>query len=155
MCIRDTFTIRSFERKLRGRKIQRTTPLHLCCEIHDPENLEHARIAGANEIILTSSLSAGLLSHASAFPGASQIFSELLHPVRQTLHVEALADSFRSDALTFGDLSTQMKADANALLIGYQSVDEIIINPPDDRVLPTDARIVYLATGPLSRKRRR
>jgi len=66
------FTIRKYLRKLAvtGR---RTRPLYIVAEILEPENVEHARAAGVDEVIESHRLGFSLLAHAVSEPGSGQI----------------------------------------------------------------------------------
>ena len=151
------FTLRSYESKLAARGTKRTGPLHLCCEIHDPENIDHARTAGANDIILTSRLSAGLLAHASAFPGMSGVFSEILSPTHQNIYVEPISEALRqkTEGLSVVHLRDALQEHHQALMIGFSVGDDVRINPPFDTQIPANASVVYLAARPVSPKSRR
>lgn len=147
------FTIRSYEAKLSDRGIRRKRNVHLCCEVHDPENISHARTAGADDIVLTARLSSDLLAHASAYPGMSGIFSTLLSPTDQNIYIEPIPEELSGgEPVTFQQLVDSGRTHFEALVIGYETEsDNPRINPKPHEQIPSTARMIYLAPVPVSK----
>ena len=71
-----TFTIRSFVEKHTEYK-KRKKPLYIAAEILDSENIEHAKTAGANEVIESTKVGFSLLSHAISHQGSASVLSSI------------------------------------------------------------------------------
>ena len=81
-----TFTIRSF---LQTNSIatKRRGPLYITVEILDPENVQHAISAGANEVIESTRLSYSMLSHSIAQKGTGGVVSSIISARAQNIYV--------------------------------------------------------------------
>ncbi|MCG8422677.1 MAG: ion transporter [Proteobacteria bacterium] len=146
LSILTTFTIRHY---LRHRPIssERARPLYVVCEILDAENVDHARAAGADEVIETTRLGFSLLAHAISMPGTATAMSRMAGMGDHSLYVGKLnGDAPRR----FGELSEKLRVEHRVLLIGYRREDgEEVINPANDVELDISDRLLYLAEGPV------
>ena len=81
-----TFTIRSFlQTNITATK--RLRPLYVTVEILDPENVQHAISAGANEVIESTRLSYSMLSHSIAQKGTGGVVSSIISARAQNIYV--------------------------------------------------------------------
>ena len=95
------FTIRSLERKL---KVQRSEPIHIVAEILDPENHNHAVVAGANEVIETSRVGSSLLAHTAGNPGVAKVLTSLMLASPNNIYTSRLPPQFVDDTSLLGDV---------------------------------------------------
>lgn len=138
-----TFTIRSFIERQRE-NAHRSSPLYIATEILDAENVDHARAAGANEVIETTWVGFSLLAHAVAEPGTAEIMSRIAAAGSQNLYV---GRSFLTEPRSFSSTATQLHEEHDAMLLGYQdpSSRQDVLNPSRDTVLQPSMHLIYLA----------
>jgi voltage-gated potassium channel len=140
------FTIRGY---LHRHPVSRRQPLYVVAEILEAENVEHARAAGADEVIETTRLGFSLLAHAVAVPGTSVVMSRVASAGAQNLYVGQCPAEYRPDC-TFGEVFHGMRSRGDMLILGLRDpkTGEDHLNPPDH--VPVGGRqIVYLAEKPL------
>jgi len=127
----------------------RERPLHIVAEILDSENVEHARTAGADEVIESQRLGFAMLTHTVAYPGVGDLTSQIVASGAASFYVGLLPEGLPLP-LTFGELTRAVKERHDALVIGLRDPEtrEQRINPPDDTPVPEDAEVVYLAEHP-------
>ncbi len=119
-------------------------PLYVVVEILDPENVDHAKAAGCDEVIETTRVGYSLLTHAIAQPGTAAILGRVAAAGSQSLYVGPRPDQLGPE-VTFGDAARVLKAKHGVLLLGLNIDGEDVMNPPDDAPVPAGARLVYLA----------
>lgn len=139
------FTIRSLLKKksLTGK---RTRPVYLVAEILDEENVEHARAAGADEVIETRRLGFSLLAHAIEHHGTADTLSEVVLGGDNALFAGELPESLVGS--TFRELVETLELRARGgLVIGLtdDKTGEDYVNPSGDLVLTKNMKILYLA----------
>lgn len=136
------FTIRRWL-KAQSQVARRAKPLYLVAEVLDRENVEHARTAGADEVIETTLLGFSLLAHAVEMPGTAAIMGRVAATGHHSLYVGISPGG----ATTFGELSRRIKATMGALVIGIRDPDtrKDVLNPPDSTPVNDRTHIVYLA----------
>lgn len=139
------FTIRSYLRSRRA-SAQRHEPVYVVAEILDSENVEHARAAGADEVIETRRLGFSLLAHAIDHHGTADTLSEVVLGGSNTL----FADSLPADlaARTFGEMTRALDLSRRGgLIIGVTNskTGDDYVNPSDDFALDEDMKVLYLA----------
>ncbi len=138
------YTVRSFERKLLSQKIERTVPIHICAELMDPENYEHLKVAGADEVVHTALIGSNLLAHSSVKPGMAPVVTELLSWWGQGLDVEPLPKEL-PESHTFKEVAEFLHARSGCLVVGIVPPNnQPILNPPDDRIVRADDRVVLI-----------
>ncbi|MFB6371697.1 MAG: ion transporter [Bradymonadaceae bacterium] len=129
------FTTRSRERQF---EVERTEPLHICAEILDPENIEHALSSGANEVIPSSLLGYGAVAHSAGNPGIGEIVTNLVLSTRHNLYTSEIPMRYiQGETMRFRELQNTLQEDYEIMLLGYVRGDEFRLNPPR----PTDLRI--------------
>ena len=139
------FTIRSYLRK-RPESVERKRPVQIVAEILDSENVEHARAAGADEVIETRRVGFSLLSNAVGFPGVADAASEVVIAGASNLYVGRVPSDAGTD-LTFGKLAQWLRAQHQALVIGIRdpSTGHQRLNPRDDEAVTPSCHVVYLS----------
>lgn len=142
------FTIRSLLRKGNTADARRQ-PLYLVAEILDAENVEHARAAGADEVIETTRLGFSLLSHTLVQRGTGDILSKITSAGAHSLYVGRIPHGLDLP-MPFGELARLIKDQTGAMVIGLhdRDTDTDHLNPADHHPVPADARVVYLAEAP-------
>ena len=144
------FTIRAHLR-LRHEEVQhRIAPLYIAAEVLDSENVEHARSAGADEVVETRRLGSAMLAHAIRFHGAADVMSGVLLHGTHNIYLGGIPEEYRSME-SFGDLMAAMRLTSlGALVIGVRFADGTeAINPSKDTRLPPSTRLIYLAEQPI------
>ena len=142
------FTVRRLERQYAAHRIE---PLHICAEILDPENVEHARAAGANEVLATALVGNSLLAHTAANPGVGSILSDLLLATRNNIYTTVVPIGLiEGELLTFRVVRERIRAEYDVLLMGIIHQGDIVLNPKDHHPVFVDDRIIYVAAQPLS-----
>ncbi len=144
------FTLRSYLHK-RPDTARRAEPLYVVAEILDQENVEHARAAGADEVIETTRLGFSLIAHAMSVPGTGTIVSEFASAGANSLYVGRWQPPADTPApRTFGEWQQRVKDATGALVLGIRRDDDTdLVNPPADTPVPAGTRLVYLAERPL------
>ena len=140
------FTIRRWLKRQEAAG-RRAKPLYIVAEILDAENVEHARTAGADEVIETTLMGFSLLAHAVEMPGTASIMGRVAATGHHSLYV---GKSPGGDT-TFGELSRRIKSTMDALVIGVRDprTHEDVLNPPDSLKVASNMLIVYLAERPV------
>ena len=139
------FTIRSF---LENNSIaqRRQHPLYITVEILEPENVQHAQLAGANEVIESTRLSYSMLSHSIAQKGTGGVVSSIISARAQNIYV---IDDIKDLILpmSFDDVFQRLRHEYGVLVIGvrdkYLKVETV--NPPQNFVVTKNHSIIYLA----------
>ena len=142
------FTLRSYLR--RRPALPRKKPLYVVAEVLDPENVEHARTAGADEVIESTRLGFSLIAHAIAEPGTGSVMSRVTMAGAHNLYVAGLPDALQAP-LSFGEAFAQLRHSGEVMLIGVRDpkTGQDRLNPPDDLVLDGSQQLVYLAERPV------
>ncbi|MFT5284642.1 MAG: voltage-gated potassium channel [Planctomycetota bacterium] len=139
------FTIRSFIDKQRATS-RRHRPLYVVAEILDSENVQHARAAGADEVIETRRLGFSLLAHSIEHHGTADTLSQVVLRGENRLFVGRLPEGL--DAKTYGEAAAALNLrERGGLMIGVTSSKsgEDHVNPPDELALDEHMRVLYLA----------
>jgi voltage-gated potassium channel len=146
------FTIRSF---LQTNSIaqKRLKPLYVTVEILDPENVQHAKSAGANEVIESTRLSYSMLSHSIAEKGTGGVLSSIISARAQNIYVIQNVKELPLP-MTFDDVCQRMRHEYGILVIGirdkYLQVETV--NPPIDFMVTKNHSIIYLASKSITNK---
>lgn len=141
------FTARAYLRH-HAERFPRKKPLHIVAEILEPENVEHARVAGANEVIESSRLGFALLAHTIAHPGTAELMGRVVSAGANSVYVVAPGPLAGH---TFKHLASVLKQEHQALLLGVRTGPVGIerLNPPDDLPITPDLQLIYLAKAPI------
>jgi len=144
------FTIRAFLKRQKRLVSKRRLPLYVVAEILDSENVDHARSAGADEVIETRRIGAAMIAHAIAFHGTANTMSRVLLSGAHSVYIGRLPGD-PTEPVQFGELLSGMAlSKRGGLVIGVRTGDGTdIINPPKTLMLEPDALLIYLAESPL------
>lgn len=142
------FTIRSYMRRQPGER-RRRAPLYVVAEILDAENVDHARTAGADEVIESNRLGFSLLAHAVAVPGTAAILTRVATTGAHSIYVGEPPPDLGLPA-PFGEVSATLRL-RGALLLGLRRGrgDRDRINPPEETPVEPGMRLIYLAERPV------
>lgn len=141
-----TFTIRRYLKQLEKLELRRKKPLYIVAEILDSENVDHARTAGANEVIETNRLGFSLLAHAIEEPGTGTVLSELADKSGHSLFVGRCPSGVQG---TFREVAVRLKESRDILVIGVHDPKAgDLLNPADDLPVVTGTPLIYVARGP-------
>jgi len=141
------FTVRRREQTLEE---ERRESLHVCAEILDPENLEHAVSAGADEVILSSLLGYGVVAHSAGNPGVGDIISNLVLATRHNLYTSEIPMRYiEGKTLRFHRFQDTLQKDYRVMLLGYIRDGEFRINPPKPTELRIGDELIYIADTPI------
>jgi len=138
------FTIRSFlaQAELVG---ERKAPLYVVTEILDAENVDHARTAGADEVIETTRLGFSLLAHTITQPGTAAMMSVLGLKSSQNIYVGSIPDEVTVPG-TFQDVAQAVRDATGVLVIGLREpTGQDTLNPTAETPVSPGSAVVYLA----------
>jgi voltage-gated potassium channel len=136
------FTIRAFEKKL---SINRRSPIHLVAEVLESENCQHARVAGADEVIETYRLGSSLLAHTAGNPGVGSVVTNLMLASHNNVYAGNLpAELVEGEMLVFEDVQELLRREYGILVVGVVHKDEMELNPPPQTEVFAGDRIVYI-----------
>lgn len=140
------YTVRSFEEKLQSR-LKRSLPLHVTAELMDPENYNHLKTAGADEVIHTAQAGSNLVAHSSIRPGMGKVFSELLSWWGALIDVTEVPKGIETPA-SFDDVAQHMRRNQHFLPIGILGPHgEVTLNPDIDAPVTAQDRLVFIRHG--------
>ena len=144
------FTIRSFLQRQKKSIQHRRFPVYIVAEILDSENVDHARTAGANEVIESQKIGFSMIAHAVRHHGTATTMSRVLVSGAHNVYIGQIPDAFR-EPIPLGDLLVRMElSKRGGLIIGVRTpTGQEIINPPKDHIVVPGTLLVYLAEGPL------
>ncbi len=145
-----TFTIRSYLSRQRSDVRRRRFPLYIVVEILDSENVDHARKAGADEVLETRKIGYAMIAHAVGFHGTATAMSRVLMSGHHNVYIGVLPGG-RKEPAPFGELLMEMQlSKRGGLVVGVRTPDgHEVINPPKDYVLHPGTQLLYLAEQPL------
>ena len=139
------FTLRAHLAK-KAKAEARQRQLYVVAEILDAENVDHARAAGADEVIETTRLGFSLLAHSVTTPGSGAVMSQVVSAGAHSLFVGRLPEDV-GDPVVFGKLARRLKDERRALLLGVRdpNTGRDRLNPPDDLPVTPNLLAIYLA----------
>ncbi|MBX2801455.1 MAG: ion transporter [Myxococcales bacterium] len=142
-----TFTVRRFLKRREEQMRRRQQALYVVTEILEAENVEHARSAGADEVIETTRMGFSLLAHAVQVHGTATLLGELADVSGNSLFVGALPEDL-AHPITFRAVSTELKHRHNILVVGVRDSTggPDRLNPPDHFELADTHAVIYIAT---------
>ncbi len=139
------FTVRSYM-AAQPSTARRHRPLYLVTEILDAENVNHARTAGADEVIETTRIGFSLLSHAIVQRGTAELLGRITAAGAHSLYVGTPPPDVALPA-DFATVAKTLKDRHQVLVIGLTDARgrDQTLNPPDDRSVAAGDRLIYLA----------
>ncbi len=135
------FTLHSYLKRIAS-ETRRKRPIYVVAEILDPENQEHARSAGADEVIASSRIGFSLMAQSIASRGTGQVLANL------TIGNAILVWKTPAPAAarTYGEAAAQIRtAGATAFGIERRGEASPVYNPPDAEPLREGDTLLYLA----------
>jgi len=141
------FTIRSFLNHQADIVSERRCAIYVVAEILDSENVGHAQVAGADEVIETRRIGSSMVAHAIAHHGTATTMSRVLvEGAHANIYIGQLPENPPAP-IAFGELLVAMQlSKQGGLVIGVRMPSgEDAINPPKDLVIEPGARLIYLA----------
>ncbi len=143
------FTIRAYLSKS-PLAARRKKPVHIVAEVLDSENVQHARAAGADEVVETRRVGYSLLAHAVSYPGIADATSRVVFAGHQNLYVGGVPKDVKTP-IGFDELSQMMRTRHDCLVIGVRDpkTGRERVNPPKDELVKPELQLLYLATEPL------
>lgn len=140
------FTVRRY---LRPHEASRRQPMYVVAEILDSENVEHARTAGADEVIETRRIGFHLLAHAVHAPGASRVVAELADLAHHSVFVGRPPAGGR-----FADVVARVLATHGAVVIGVRDAQgRNHLAPPPDREVGPDDEVLFIGDSAILPRR--
>ena len=124
--------------------IERLNPaVYTVAEIHRREHAHHLEMGKVNDYIVSGEQSAFLLAQSAITRGVMSVFSQLLTREHGNRFSRCtLTDDWKGKS--FFELLVHMKEAHNALLIGVEDGDKIVVNPTD-YVFTGDEDVVLIA----------
>ena len=145
-----TFTIRAYLQQHEKRVRQRHRPLYVVAEILDSENVDHARSAGADEVIETRRVGFSMIAHAVHYHGTATLMSRVLTSGSHSVYIGQIADA-PAEPVRFGEMLIKLQlSKRGGLVIGVRNPDgEEVLNPPKDYLVRPGTLLIYLSEKPL------
>ena len=145
-----TFTIRHHLDRRQEYVRHRRTPLYVVAEILDSENVDHARTAGANEVIETRRIGFSMIAHAVGYHGTATAMSRVLISGSHNVYIGEIPGD-RKEPVALGDLLVEMAlSKRGGLVVGIRTPEgEEIINPEKGHMMTPGTHLLYLAEEPL------
>lgn len=137
-------TVFTLRRYLAARPRPRLRPLHIVVEILDAENVDHARAAGADEVVETTRLGFSMIAHSIVAPGSAAIMSRVASSSAASIFVGAAPIEAPE---RYGVLARRMLAELGMTILGVSDPDdgEILLSPPDTVEVHPGQALIYLA----------
>ncbi len=144
------FTIRSFLDRAKASMRHRRFPLYIVAEILDSENVDHAKTAGADEVIETQKIGFSMIARAVGYHGTAAMMTRVLVSGFHNVYIGYIPDA-PPEPVPFGELLSQMRlSEQGALIIGVRTpANEEILNPPKTHMVEPGTLLIYLAEKPV------
>jgi Trk K+ transport system NAD-binding subunit len=119
-------------------------------EILDSENVDHAKTAGADEVIETRKIGCSMIAHGVGHHGTATTMSRVLISGAYNVYIGQIPDA-PAERVSFGDLMVRMQLSTRGgLVIGARTPSgEETINPPKSHMIDPGTLLIYLAESPL------
>ncbi len=109
--------------------VERMHPdVHTIAELRHEDNRHHALNAGVDELIISGSYTGTMLAQAARNPGVSHVYDDMFRAGAGSM-IEHLRLTPGQVGRTFGDLSVEVLADADAILIGLRRQGQALVSP--------------------------
>ncbi len=124
---------------------------HICVEGLDPQNIDHLKRGGAEEIVAASDFSMMLLAQSALFHGLSTVYRHLLEISGHTneIYLLPVPDSFVGKGFAeLGAAILQNRDPENpSILIGVSRKEGVLVNPRDEEMaaFERDDRVIIIA----------
>lgn len=120
---------------------RRPEPYHVVAEIHDPANIEAARLVGRGEVelVVVGDVVARIIAQTCRQAGLSTVYGELLDFDGDEIYFSRQPTLV---GLTFGDAQHAFE---DSTLIGLATADAVQVNPPAATVIEEAHRLILIA----------
>lgn len=120
--------------------------VYICAEIEDIKNLQHCKMAGANEIIVIGKMSSNLLVQAALNHGITYFITELL-TTRFGSEMYKIKPPQNLIGKQFIEVLTLLKKEHNAIALAVESLDtkKLVSNPPMEYVIQPEDQLIVVA----------
>lgn len=144
------FTIRAYLTANPAIVGNRRSPLYVMAEILDAENVDHARTAGADEVIETRRLGFSMLAHAIRYRGTADTMSRVVMSGSYNAYVGVIPDKIKLPML-YGALLLELRlTERGGLIIGLRPPrGPEIFNPSKEQMVHPGTHLVYLSEAPI------
>ncbi len=121
--------------------------LHTTIELQNPENIEHARNAGANDFITATAYQGALLAQSASSPGVADFFARIFIDPETYMEKSTLPDELIGK--TYLELVQHCTKEQIGAVLGLSIDDQILLSPPADTILIATHRILLLSSQEL------
>lgn len=120
--------------------------VYICVEISDSRNMQHGKLAGADEIIVIGELSGNLLVQAALDHGITKIITELVSN-RYGNELYKVKPPANLVGMQFIDVLKLIKEKHNAIIVAIESGEEnnLAANPPMKYTIQSEDYLVLIA----------
>ncbi|HEX8430918.1 MAG TPA: ion channel [Longimicrobium sp.] len=127
---------------------KQNSKVHSIVELYENDNAVHCRHAQVDEVVVSSDINTGILSRSLLDPGMSAVVTDLLSP-SEGQHLMSCRVPADLVGRRYIEVFHILKDRENQTLLGVHCVDagEVLTNPPADRVLRDDDRLVVLSAS--------
>ncbi len=120
--------------------------IYVSVELAEPKNVEHCKLAKADEIIVGGALTANLLVQAFLDHGITKVVTELIsNQYGNELYLIDLPEKYIG--MVFADILDKLKREKGVLCLGIDNAGELITNPDADYAIKENDRLVAIATA--------
>jgi len=121
--------------------------IYTCVELMDPKNLDHCRLAKADEIIVVGELSTNLLVQAALDHGITRLISELVSN-RYGEDLYKIKVPRKHANQTFFEAMCELKQKHNILCLGVEdrTGENLVANPKSDYRLGEDDQLIIISS---------
>ncbi len=120
--------------------------VYICVEISDSRNMQHGKLAGADEIIVIGELSGNLLVQAALDHGITKIITELVsNKFGNELYKVKSPESLIGKQ--FIEVLKHIKEKHNAIIVAIESGEDnkLVANPPTDYTIQSGDDLILIA----------
>ncbi len=120
--------------------------VYICVEVSDARNMQHGKLAGANEIIVIGELSGNLLVQAALDHGITQIITELVSN-RYGNELYKVKPPEKFVGMQFIDVLRLIKEKHNAIIVAIESGkdNKLVANPPMEQTIQPGDYLILIA----------
>ena len=140
-------TVFTLRRYLKSRPRARVRPVHVIAEILDGENVDHARSAGADEIMETTRLGFSMMAHSVVAPGSGVVLGAVASREAASIFVGELPSAAPP---RYGPLARYMHEVFGITVLGLMEAGTglIELTPAEDFPTRPDHAVIYLSDSP-------
>jgi voltage-gated potassium channel len=117
-----------------------------CVEVIRSENKRHFANTHANELVISGEVTGALLAGSAANPGLSRVVTNLVtHPDDQEFYRIPVPSDLVGEPVSAALVALKERHDALLVAI-IQGIDDYVLNPPMDRVLQADEKLLVISS---------